>query len=134
MVYNNLEPITDTMRKKRLGFFGHIMRMPDSRLLKQLVQYNLASKNTTTGCRWLKEIREDLKEIGLTTEDAANKKSLTTALKNMTFHFPLTKKKIPTRIFSAEERARRSIRMKKYWEDRKARTVPTSRRTNGWVK
>lgn len=48
--------------------------MPDSRLLKQLVQYNLSSKNVTTGCAWIKDIREDLREIGLTVDDTMDKK------------------------------------------------------------
>lgn len=121
VVYKELEPITDTMRKRRLGFFGHIMRMQDSRLLKQLVQYNLKSKNTTTGCRWIREIREDLKEIGLTPEDTVDKYKLKNKIKNI--RFTLTKNKVTNRVFSTEERARRSERMKKYWEDRKARTV-----------
>lgn len=36
IVYRELESITETS-KRRLSFFGHIMRMPDSKLLKQLV-------------------------------------------------------------------------------------------------
>lgn len=124
LVYKELEPITDTMRKRRLGFFGHIMRMQDSRLLKQLVQYNLASKNTTTGCRWIREIRDDLKEIGLTPEDTINKTEFKKKLKDINPRFTLTRRKFTTRIFSTQERARRSDRMKKYWQDRKARTAP----------
>ena len=132
VVYKELEPITDTMRKRRLGFFGHIMRMPESRLLKQLVQYNLNSKNTTTGCRWIREIREDLKEIGLTPEDTIDKIKLNHKIKDTNLRFTLTKKQFTTRVFSIEERTRRSERMKKYWEDRKARTIP-SKRCSKWT-
>lgn len=80
VVYNKLELITDTMFKKRLGSFGH-MRMSDTRLLKQLVKYHL----------FLKNIREDLKEIGLTPEDTINKPKLTTSLKILLF-LPYKKK------------------------------------------
>lgn len=127
VVYKEIEPITDTMRKRRLGFFGHIMRLQDSRLLKQLVQYNLDSKNNKTGCRWIREVREDLEEIGLTPEDTTDKEKLNKKIKDNNTRFILTRRKLTTRTFSTSERAQISERMKKYWEDRKARTAPSKK-------
>lgn len=74
--------ITDTKRKRQLGFFGHSMRMPDSRLIKKLVQYNPKSKYIKTGCAWIKKIREELREIGLTFDNTMAKKKLNNKIKS----------------------------------------------------
>lgn len=68
-VNKELEPTNVRPRKKRLGFIEY---MQDSILLKQLVQYNHDSKNSTTGCRRLKEVSEYLKESGLTPKDTTD--------------------------------------------------------------
>ena len=38
-IYQSIENITETMRKRRLLFFGHLYRMDDNRLTKQIFKY-----------------------------------------------------------------------------------------------
>lgn len=72
------------MHKNRLDFLGHIMGIEDKRLLKQLVEYNLAKNNTTSGCKGIKEIGEALKVFGLTPEYTVKRQKIIITQKNMT--------------------------------------------------
>lgn len=55
------------MKKIRLRFFGHIIKIPGSKI--QIVQFNLKSKNIKKGWALIQEIREGLKKISLTFEN-----------------------------------------------------------------
>jgi hypothetical protein len=58
--------ITETIRLKRLRWFGHVQRMEGNRILKRVLYMNLG----TTGLRgrprniWQDEVREDGRIVG----------------------------------------------------------------------
>ena len=122
-VYQEIDPITSTMKKKRISYFFHILRLPENRILRQLVRKNLEKK---TGGKWIQEIRDDLKAVGLEIADAENRTKINTLLKTHKFSAEMTHRR-PTQI-SDELRKSRSERMKKYWADRKNQTVQPSKK------
>lgn len=79
------------------------MRIQDSRCLKQLVQLNFDSKNNKTGCRWVREIREDQKDIGLTTEVNTDKKIKQKKIEDKNTHFTFIRKKHNNKIFQRQK-------------------------------
>ena len=54
------------MRKRRLLFFGHLYRMHENRLTKQIFKYLLGKKATT---RWIKEVQKDLEKNNINAEE-----------------------------------------------------------------
>lgn len=127
VVYKELEPITDTIRKKRISFFGHILRTPKTRLSRKIVEklWNLKQQ-----VGWIKEIREDMEELGLTLDDLRNKTENLTKIKNKKTRFKpkIDKRHTVKRVFSEAERQKRSERMKRYWVNRKERNRKYQRR------
>ena len=122
VVYRELEPITDTIRKKRISFLGHVMRTPETRLLRLLIEklWNLKQH-----AGWIKEIREDMEELEITLDDLRNKTQNLKKLKNSNIRFKqkIDKRHIMKRVFTDEERQMRSERMRSYWAIRKENTL-----------
>lgn len=118
VVYRELEPITDTIRKKRISFFGHIMRTPETRLPRKIIEKFWNMKQQVG---WIKEIGEDMKELEITLDDVRNKTENLKKLKNIKIRFKpkIDKRHTVKRVFTDEERQRRSERMKSYWATRK---------------
>ena len=115
ILYKENESIIDTMRKRRIAFFGHISRLPNTRLLKQLFDFFWNSKTKIT---WCEEIQMDLDELKITKhqiEHREEKRLLNNKYTRLTFKISQRKQY----VISAEERAARSSRMKKYWERKK---------------
>jgi hypothetical protein len=58
--------ITETIRLRRLHWFGHVQRMAENRIPKRVLGMNL--KSTTSGGtprnRWQAEVREDGRIVG----------------------------------------------------------------------
>lgn len=118
-IYSRIEPITNTMRKRKISFLAHILRMPEDRLLRKIILKFLNTKSTNNRIPWINETEQDIKELGLTMED----------IKNRTPHYKNTMKdqnKILTnkerrtgkQNCSDEVRKARSDRMKKYWAEK----------------
>lgn len=112
-LYENTEPISSEIRKRRLRFVGHIMRMDDERLTKKI--WNATCH---TGNNWMKEVRDDWKAVGIkernlqaVVQDREKYKGLVDG-----HRWPDTKIKV---VLTDEERKRRSERMKRYWEERR---------------
>ena len=59
-IYQSIENITETMRKRRLLFFRHLYRMDDNRLTKHIFKYLWGKKSTSS---WIKEVQKDLEKI-----------------------------------------------------------------------
>ncbi|KAJ8877535.1 hypothetical protein PR048_021990 [Dryococelus australis] len=59
-LYESIEPILSVIRKRRLRFGGHLMRMNDNRLTKKIWNVTCLKGNS-----WMKEVREDWKAIGV---------------------------------------------------------------------
>lgn len=53
-LYENFEPISREIRKRRLQFVGYIMRMDDERLTKKIWNATCHTANN-----WVKEVRDD---------------------------------------------------------------------------
>ena len=115
VVYKETESIVDTMRKRRIAFFCHISRLPDTRQLKVLFNYFFKSKTKNS---WFMEIQNDLDELGLTMSQIANKDEKN-ILKNKNIRLPLKTFTRKTYTISDAERAARSTRMKMFWEKKK---------------
>ena len=84
VVYREIEPVTDTMRKKRISFFGHLIRTPETRLSRNIIE-KLWFQKLEVG--WIKEIREDMKELGISLTDLQNKTGKITKLKDKSIRF-----------------------------------------------
>ena len=52
-IYQSTGSITETMRKRRLLFFGYLYRMDDNRLTKQIFKYLWGKKSTSS---WIKAV------------------------------------------------------------------------------
>ena len=74
---------------------------------------------------WIKEIREDMKELEITLDDLQNKNKNCRKLKDKEIRFKpkIDKRHTMKRVFTDEERQKRSERMKKYWAIRKERNT-----------
>ncbi|KAJ8880943.1 hypothetical protein PR048_017416 [Dryococelus australis] len=59
-LYERVEPISSVMRKRRLRFGGHLMRMNDNRFTKKIWNVTCLTVNS-----WMKEVRENWKAIGI---------------------------------------------------------------------
>lgn len=52
-LYTHVEKITDTIRKRRITFYGHMTRMNSERLTNQMIAYFLSKKPEGPGSpRW----------------------------------------------------------------------------------
>lgn len=114
-LYKKIEKLSDTMRKRRINFYGHLLRMNPNRLTKQIFDF---FRNRKTKPNWFKETEKDLAELKISENSLINRTAkLITKDENIRFQDKSTLKSKP--IISDEERKRRSERMKKYWALRK---------------
>ena len=61
------------IKKRRLRWFGHVLRMDDDRILKQAISWKMSATNQEPRRpkkNWNDIIRRDLKSIGVAWEDA----------------------------------------------------------------
>ena len=65
-IYQRIEYITETMRKRRLLFWGYLYRMDDNRLTKQIFKYLWGNKSTSG---WIKEVKKDLEKNNINAEE-----------------------------------------------------------------
>lgn len=114
-LYKKIEKLSDTMRKRRINFYGHLCRMDSNRLTKQIFDF---FRNRKTKPNWFKEIEKDLIELKIT-ENSLLDRTAKIITKDNNIRFQDKSKIKPKPIISEEERKRRSERMKSYWEQRK---------------
>lgn len=114
-VYRNIESVTDTMRKRRVSFFGHISRLSETRVIKQLFNYFMKNK---TKNNWFVEIQEDLDELNLTMQQVQNREEKK-ILKDKDLRLKLKTCTRRQYTITEEERMARSRRMKLFWESKK---------------
>ncbi|KAJ8865723.1 hypothetical protein PR048_033244 [Dryococelus australis] len=65
-LYTHVEKITDTIRKRRITFYGHVMRMSLARLTNRIITYFQEKK---TRRAWFTKVARDLEEVGITYYD-----------------------------------------------------------------
>jgi hypothetical protein len=70
-VYEKVEKVRDTMRKRRVTFYAHIKRMNENRLTKKI--FNFFDRNPKTPLNWFKEVKADLLEINISNSDIQNR-------------------------------------------------------------
>ena len=58
------------MRKRILLFFGHLYRMDDNRLTKQIFRYVWGKKSTSS---WIKEVQKDVAKINIHAAEATER-------------------------------------------------------------
>lgn len=118
-VYGKIEKITDTIRKRRARFYGHLKRMDGNRLTKKIFHFFDSKLKTTM--TWFRNTKEDLHALEIKPEDA--------------FDRDLFRKKIVTNGINRDEQPKRkrgapwtderkqahSQRMKELWAQRKAK-------------
>lgn len=66
-IYKKTEKITDTIRRRRVTFYGHIKRMDEGRLTKRI--FNYFDRNPKTQMTWIKEVRKDMEEMEIDGEE-----------------------------------------------------------------
>lgn len=117
-VYKTIEPVMSTIRKKRISFFGHLIRTPENRISKKIIEKLWNSKSTI---KWITEIKEDIRELQITVDDLKNKTKNIRILQDTQTRLQMKiNKRNAGRAMSDEERKKISVRMKKYWADRRA--------------
>ena len=116
-IYQVTEKITDTIRKRRLKFYGHIHRMDSNRLTKKILKLALTLKIRNN---WLTEIHEDLQEIGIDDKTIKEKVKFRNLVNQHKF---AEKPKRKHTGWTEERRKEHSARMKRYWEDKKKNIV-----------
>lgn len=119
--------ITEDIRKRRLRFYGHVMRLPPHRLTRRIVEHLTLIKSTTP---WMKQIKIDLEQAKITdTQDRNTYRRLIHEWK------PAPEVRTQRRPKMTEEQKKMiSERMKEWWKNRrnKERTVPPSNDSFTW--
>lgn len=111
-LYKNCEKLSHVIRKRRLAFYGHVHRMDITRLPKQLFDYFLRLKSQPT---WFTNTRADLQALQISTSDIQGRSAFRTKIKETMFQDTPPK----DRSFSVARKLAYSIRMKKWWADKK---------------
>lgn len=69
-VYKEIEVITSTVKKKRISFLRHSITTPENWLSRKIIGKLWKSKRTI---RWMTEMKEDMTELQITTENLRDK-------------------------------------------------------------
>lgn len=115
VVYQKSESIVDTMRKRRIALFSHIARLTEARLLKQLFDYFWKNK---TKNNWFNEVQDDLEELNITIQQIKNREEKK-ILKDRDIRLKLKTFARRQYTITDEQRAARSERMKRFWENKR---------------
>ena len=78
-LYKHIEKITDTIRKRRISFYGHLQRMDSNRLTGRIFKYVRKLKMANT---WITETENDIEELQITQEDIIERTPLRNKLHN----------------------------------------------------
>lgn len=114
-IYRNIESITETIRKRRLLFFGHIYRMDDSRLTKRIFKYLWEKRSTTS---WIQEVKKDLERNNIREVETVDREIFRKKVLSMEGFQGRVRKK-PGAKWSEDRKQQHSQRMKEYWKERK---------------
>ena len=110
-IYERIEDLETTIRKRRLRFYGHMVRMDSGRLNKQIFDkiYNLKSQNG-----YVRQMKEELGRLKITDEDCLYREKLRERLHNIGV---LVKERARREheSWTEERRAQHSEIMKELW-------------------
>ena len=114
-IYQENEPIDQTIRKKRLKYFGHVWRMEGNRNIRKLLNKLFELKTTVT---WVKEVKEDLERAGISIGEVSNREIFRRKVAKGCFQVEGTIR--PGAKWTEERKQRFSERMKISWQRRRA--------------
>lgn len=116
-LYEQIETITNNIRKRRARFYGHIHRMNEDRLTKKI--FNIATTNTVK-INWVQETLEDLKSLNISTEDMTDREKYREKIRKQKFE-QIPKEKKTGKKWTEERKKKHSEYMRDYWEERRKR-------------
>lgn len=111
-LYRHFEKITDTIRKRRIRFYGHIRRMDQSRFTGRVLNYFRKLKLANT---WFTVTEKDLNELQITDEDVKERALFRSKLKKSTGFKEEPKKKTGA-AWTDERKENHRERMKELWK------------------
>lgn len=114
-LYRHIEKITDTIRKRRISFYGHLQRMEPERLTGRLFNYIRKLKMDNT---WTKETEKDILELNITPQDIQNRSPLRNKLVKSKGFLEKPKKKTGA-TWTEERKEKHRERMREFWVKRK---------------
>ena len=120
-VYEKIEKITDTMKKRRVTFYGHLKRLNLERETKRI--FDFFDSNPKTKLTWFIEVKKDLEEMKIEEEDVENRNEFRRRVKQFEGFQEKRKRKTGAK-WTEERKKQHSERMKKYWSDRKMKNNP----------
>lgn len=117
-IYSKIEDLEVTIRKRRLNFYGHMVRMGQSRLNKQIFDkiWNYKGQGG-----YVKQMKEELKKFNIAEKDCLDRQEY----RNKIFGLKVLvgeKKDINRGEWTDERRAEQSKRMKDFWRRKKEAT------------
>ncbi|KAI5714466.1 hypothetical protein M8J77_000221 [Diaphorina citri] len=115
-VYEKVEKIGDTMRKRRVSFYAHLKRMRDDRLTKRIFKF--FDNNPRTQVTWFKEVKSDIVKMGIGEEDLRNRELLRAKIKQFK-GFEAERRRTGGAVWTEERKEEHRERMKIYWQKRK---------------
>lgn len=114
-IYKNIEKISAVMAKRRLIFFGHLYRMNENRLTKQIFLYFWKKKSTIT---WVTELRKDLERNNIRESEIKERNLFKNKILNLEGFQGRRSKKSGT-TWTEERKRQHGEKMKVYWKNRK---------------
>lgn len=84
---NFIQSVTDTISYNRISFVGNLIRRTETRLTRRVIA-KLWKQNKKIG--WMKEIREDMGELGIKLENLQKKTITSSNLKSYKIRFDPT--------------------------------------------
>ena len=106
--------ISADIRKRRLKFYGHIYRLPEYRLTRQIL---LATENLK-GMTWAERVRRDLTDAQLTSQDTKDRDIYRSKIDKWVVQ-PETRTKKTGTTWSDERKKDMSEKMKISWANRR---------------
>ena len=126
-VYTKIEKVTETIRKRRARYYGHLKRMDGDRLTKQIFHFFDSKPKTTMP--WFLNTKEDLQMLHIKPEDAFNKN----LFRKKILTNGLTRDEKPKRrlgtTWTEERKLAHSQRMKDFWAQKKMKQIAKCKKT-----
>jgi Reverse transcriptase (RNA-dependent DNA polymerase). len=114
-IYENMEDLETTIRKRRLKFYGHMARMSPARLNRQIFDKINILKSQGG---YTKQMREELGRLGITNEDCQDRNQFRERLFNIKVLVGRERRREGGE-WTDERRAQQSERMREMWRRRK---------------
>ncbi|KAI5751107.1 hypothetical protein M8J77_004237 [Diaphorina citri] len=116
-LYEHMEDLVTSMRRRRMLFFGHLERMNQDRLTHQI---HKSISNKKSYSKWAVQVRKDFEQANITEEEISDRNIFRDLVKSATLQ-PLTLATArPACKWSQQRKEAHSRKMKAYWQRKKA--------------